>query len=151
MEREEKTRDLGLMPRFALDFERLFDDFWSRPRLFRRQMNEFTWSPDVEAFEKNGRFNVRVDLPGLKKEDVKVNVVEGMLTIEGERKRELETKKEGYYRSERSYGSFYRALALPEGSKLDQVLATFKDGVLEISLPLALPVKVAKSVEVKVG
>jgi HSP20 family protein len=149
MEREEEATTL--MPRFTLDLERLFDDFWARPRWFRRQMNEFTWSPDLEVFEKNGRFNVRADLPGMTREDIKVNVVEGMLTIEGERKREAETRREGYYRSERSYGSFYRAVPLPEGSKLDQVLATFKNGVLDVSVPLSTPEKTSKMVEVKVG
>jgi HSP20 family protein len=149
MEREKETEDLGLMPRFILDIDRLFDDFWVRP-LSRRAMREFTWSPEIEVFEKNGRFNVRADLPGLTKDDVKVTVVEGMLTLEGERKKEIETKREGYYRSERTYGTFYRAVPLPKGSKADQVQATFKNGVLEVSLPL-IPELSSKPVEVKVG
>jgi HSP20 family protein len=149
MEREREEEDLGLMPRFMLDIDRLFDDFWARP-FSRRVLKEFTWSPEIEVFEKNGRFNVRADLPGLTRNDVKVNVVEGMLTLEGERKKETETRREGYYRSERSYGTFYRAVPLPKGGKVDQIEATFKNGVLEISLPLA-PEQALKPVEVKVG
>lgn len=150
MERtEDKTEDFGLMPRLAFDFDRLFDDLWSKPRWFRRQLNDLTFSPDIEVFEKNGRFNVRADLPGMAREDIKVNVADGLLTIEGERKRETETKREGYYRSERSYGTFYRAVPLPEGSKADQITATFRNGVLDVSLPLAVPEKLLKPVEVK--
>jgi HSP20 family protein len=149
MEREKD--DVSLMRRFSLDLDRLFDDFGVRPRFFRQALpQEFAWSPDVEIFERNGRFNVRADLPGLAKEDIKVHIVEGLLTIEGERKREVETKREGLYRSERSYGTFYRSIPLPEGSKVDQIQATFKNGVLEVALPLAVPEKTAKTVDVKV-
>jgi HSP20 family protein len=150
-ELEREKEDVGLVRRFSLDLDRLFDDFGVRPRFFRPAMpQEFTWSPDVEVFERNGRFNVRADLPGLAKEDVKVHVIEGMLTIEGERKREVETKREGYYRSERSYGTFLRSIPLPEGSKVDQIQATFKNGVLDVTMPLAIPEKTAKMVDVKV-
>lgn len=148
MEREERVSPLR---RFSLDLDRLFDDFGFRPRFFRREVSDLAWVPDLEIFERNGRFNVRADLPGLTKDDVKVKVDAGMLTIEGERKQESETKREGYYRSERSYGTFYRSIPLPEGSKVDQVQATFKNGVLDVTLPLAVPEKAAKAVDVKVG
>ena len=72
----------------------------------------------------------------MKKEDVKVEVTDGYLTISGERKTEAEEKKEQFYRCEREYGSFYRAVPLPEGVKLEDVKATFADGVLEVSVPL---------------
>jgi HSP20 family protein len=149
MEREKE--DVGLIRRFSVDLDRLFDDFGVRPRFFRTALpQDFAWSPDLEMFERNGRFIVRADLPGLAKEGVKVNIVDGMLTIEGDRKREVETKGEGYFRSERSYGTFYRSIPLPEGAKVDQVQATFKNGVLEVTLPLAVPEKTAKAVDVKV-
>jgi HSP20 family protein len=94
------------------------------------------WSPTIEVFEKDNRLVTKVDLPGLKKEDVKVEVTDGHLSISGERKREVEEKKKNVYRSEREYGSFYRAVPLPEGVKLEDVKATFADGVLEVSVPL---------------
>jgi HSP20 family protein len=77
-----------------------------------------------------------VDLPGLKKEDVSVEVTHGHLALSGERKREKEEKKDNFYHSEREYGGFYRAVPLPEGVKLEDVKATFSDGVLEVSVPL---------------
>ena len=78
----------------------------------------------------------KVDLPGMNKEDVKVEVTDGHLAISGERKRETEEKTEKVYRSEREYGSFYRAVPLPDGAKLEDVKATFADGVLEVSVPM---------------
>jgi HSP20 family protein len=94
------------------------------------------WSPKIDVFEKDNRLFTRVDLPGMKKEDVKVEVTDGQLALSGERTHEKEEKKDNVYRTEREYGSFYRAIPLPEGVKLDDVKATFKDGVLEVSIPL---------------
>jgi len=76
------------------------------------------------------------ELPGLKKEDVKVHIDGDTLVVEGERKQEKEEKREGYYHSERSYGKFYRSIQLPEGAKLDQTSAQFNNGVLEVSVPI---------------
>jgi HSP20 family protein len=127
----------------------LFDEFGFRPRFFDRALPDTAWMPDVEIFQRDNRLIVRADLPGLKKDDVKVHVEENVLIIEGERKEESEVKKEGLYRSERTYGSFYRGLSLPEGVKADQIDASFKDGVLEITMPVE-KAKVAKSIDVKV-
>jgi HSP20 family protein len=101
-----------------------------------RMIEPTTWSPGIDVFEKDGRLVTRIDLPGLKKEDVKVEVTDGQLAISGERKNEMEEKKENYYRCEREYGSFYRAVPLPAGVKFEDVKATFTDGVLEVSVPL---------------
>jgi len=92
------------------------------------------WSPRVEAFQKQDKFIVRAELPGLKKDDVEVNVTEDAITIHGQRQEEHERKEEGFYQSERSYGSFYRSIPLPEGVITDSAEASFKDGVLEIRL-----------------
>jgi HSP20 family protein len=86
-------------------------------------------------FHRNNELVVRADLPGLNKDDVKVDVTEDSITIQGERKREQEEEREGVYRSERAYGSFYRVIPLPEGTIADQAKATFKDGVLEVTMP----------------
>jgi HSP20 family protein len=94
------------------------------------------WAPEIDVFERDNRLVTKVDLPGLKKEDVKVEVTDGYLSISGERKAETEEKTDNFYRCERSYGSFYRAVPLPEGAKLEDVKATFADGVLEVSVPL---------------
>ncbi|HEY7443109.1 MAG TPA: Hsp20/alpha crystallin family protein [Vicinamibacterales bacterium] len=109
-----------------------------------------TWLPEIDVFEKENRLITKIDLPGIKKEDVKVEVTDGHLAISGERKTEAEEKKENFYRCEREYGSFYRVVPLPEGVKLEDVKATFSDGVLEVSLPLpAKPEAKVRKVEIQ--
>jgi HSP20 family protein len=128
---------------FALiraEFDRFFNEpGWAGFRWpafrFGRTAEE-AWTPQVDVFEKDNRLITRIDLPGLKKEDVKVEVTDGYLAISGERKKEEEEKGEQFYRCEREYGSFYRAVPLPEGVTLENVKATFADGVLEVSVPL---------------
>jgi HSP20 family protein len=115
----------------------VFETFWPSLRWPSLEMADArAWSPTIEVFEKDNRLVTKVDLPGLKKEDVKVEVTDGHLAISGERKREMEEKKKNVYRSEREYGSFYRAVPLPENVKLEDVKASFADGVLEVSVPL---------------
>ena len=135
----------GVRDPFALfrhmtsELDRVFDDWPFRLPSFRATgpSGAATWSPKIEVIEKNNRLVTRVDLPGMKKEDVSVEVTDGHLALSGERKRETEEKKDDFYRSEREYGSFYRAVPLPEGVKLEDVKATFSDGVLEVSIPLS--------------
>jgi HSP20 family molecular chaperone IbpA len=97
-----------------------------------RQGTSSLWTPQIETFQRGDEFVVRADLPGLKKEDVKVDITDDSVTIEGERREEHEEDREGYYRSERSYGSFYRVVPLPEGAITDNAKARFNNGVLEI-------------------
>ena len=144
----------SLMRRLSDDMERLFEDSWGGhrfPRLFRGfDVASTRWTPNIEAFERKGEFVVRADLPGMTKENVKVEMVEGDLIIQGERKEEKEQKEKGYYACERSYGAFYRAVPLPEGVKADEAKATFKDGVLEIAMPAGkVPEKHGRQLEIK--
>jgi HSP20 family protein len=142
---------------FALvreEFDRFFTEAgWQAPRwpaFGRWRGAEDAWNPEIEVFEKNNRLVTRVDLPGLKKEEVRVEVTDGHLAISGERTREEEEKKEQVYRCEREYGSFYRAVPLPEGVKLEDVKATFANGVLEVSVPLpAKPEARVRKVEIE--
>jgi HSP20 family protein len=94
------------------------------------------WSPNIEVTEREGQLRVYADLPGLNKEDVKVEVTPEGLVIQGERKREHEEHEQGRYRSERSYGAFYRRIPLPESANVDQARAEFHNGILEISIPV---------------
>jgi HSP20 family protein len=107
------------------------------------------WAPQVEVFEKDGNLVVRADLPGLDRNDVKVNVDDGALTIEGERKTEHEEKREGYFHSERSYGSFARRVPLPRGVDASACDATFENGVLEVTLKL--PKQTSRNVQIRGG
>jgi len=120
---------LGAMRRFREDMDRTF---W---RGFGGD-DRSIWSPAIEVKENNGKLQVHAELPGLKPEDVKVEVTDDALVIEGERKYEHEENEKGVYRSERRYGRFYRSIPLPDGAQADQVKAEFKNGVLEVNLPL---------------
>lgn len=136
------------------EFDRMFGtSTWPPLRwsfLRSRLPAEATWLPEIDVFEKDSRLITKIDLPGLKKEDVKVEVTDGHLAISGERKTEAEEKRENYYRCERASGRFYRAVPLPEGVKLEDVKATFGDGVLEVSVPLpAKPEAKTHKVEVQ--
>lgn len=94
------------------------------------------WLPAMEVTERGNTLVVRADLPGISVNDVKVEVTPEGLTIEGERKREHEERGRWGYRSERTYGSFYRTIPLPEGASVDNARAEFKDGVLEVTVPV---------------
>lgn len=130
----------ALMRDMTSEFDRMFGGwprpFFRWPELQRRATSEMGWHPEIDVFEKDNRLVTKIDLPGLKKENVKVEVTDGHLAISGERKRETEEKGEEFYRCEREYGSFYRSVPLPEGAKIEDVKATFTDGVLEVSVPL---------------
>jgi HSP20 family protein len=98
-----------------------------------------TWTPAVDIQRSDGNFIVTAELPGLKKEEVKVEMVDNLLVIEGERKKENKEDHEGYHRYERSYGAFYRAIQLPVGVKMDEVKAELENGLLKISIPVPEP------------
>lgn len=100
--------------------------------------------PAIEVFEKEDKFLVKADLPGIKEEDISVSAVGDTLTIRGERKAESEVKEEDYYCCERSYGSFFRSIALPSHVNADKIEASYDHGVLEVSLPKIPEVKPRK-------
>lgn len=135
----------NLMRRLSDEMERMFDDFGVRRPLgfLAEEKPAFEWAPAIEVFEKDKKLFVRAELPGLTKEDVKIDVTDELLTIQGERKQEKEEKEKGYIRTERFYGSFYREIALPEGAKPELAKAIFKNGVLEIELPVEVVKPVA--------
>ena len=134
----------GLMSPFAL-LQRLadgvtgvFDDFASSRGGLRSGTwgaGLGAWSPDVDVFQRSNELVMRVDLPGLKPDDVAVEVSDNAITISGERQHEREDERAGVYRFERTYGSFYRVIPLPEGALGDQAKANFHNGVLEITVP----------------
>ncbi|MDH5666441.1 MAG: Hsp20/alpha crystallin family protein [Nitrospira sp.] len=108
------------------------------------------WIPTVDISETDQSYLIKAELPEVKKEDVKVRVEDGVLTLSGERRQEKEEKGKKYHRVERSYGSFVRSFALPESVDESGVKAEYKDGVLNLHLPKAEKAK-PKAIEVKVG
>lgn len=130
----------SLMREMTSEFDRIFHEpAWPslrRPSFRTRTVPDAAWYPEIDVFEKDNQLVTKIDLPGMKKEDVRVEVTDGQLAISGERRREAEEKGKEFYRSEREYGSFYRAVPLPEGVTVEDVKATFADGVLEVSIPV---------------
>ncbi len=108
------------------------------------------WEPAVDIQETEGEFAVKADLPDVKKEDIKIELQDGVLAIEGERKQEKEEKGKTYHRVERQYGQFVRRFALPSDVDASKVQADFKDGVLNVHLPKSSNGK-SKAVEIKVN
>ena len=143
----------GLMRRFSTEMDRMLEDIGFRPHfaaLMPVLRKEVAWTPDLEIFERKGELVVRADLPGMTKENVKVNITDEFLTLEGERRHEEKETREGFYRSERTYGAFSRSIALPEGAKGELAQAAFKNGVLEVTIPVPpRPEKTPRTVEVK--
>jgi HSP20 family protein len=120
------------------DLNRLFDDFFrgfdATP--YGTSGDRFgAFSPSIDVKEDDKEINVKAELPGLDEKDVEVLLTDNSLTIKGEKKEDKEDKGKNYYRMERSYGSFRRVIALPQGLDPDKAKADFKNGVLSISLP----------------
>jgi HSP20 family protein len=117
-----------LMRRFSDEMDRFFGG--------GREGREM-WAPNIEVREKDNNLIISADLPGMNKEDVKIEATDDGLVIQGERKREQEQRERGLYRSERSYGRFYRLIPLPEDAKVEDAKAQFNNGVLEVTIPVS--------------
>jgi HSP20 family protein len=140
----------AMMRRFVDDFDRLFEG-WPRTMSRGGSWNEWAqFSPEIDIIERAGKLVVRADLPGMTKDNVRVEVTENAIVIEGERKHDYETNEGGVYRVERSYGSFRREIPIPEGVNPDTANAKFKDGVLEVTMDAPqLSKKNRRSIEIQ--
>jgi HSP20 family protein len=139
-----------VMPRSFWNADKLVADALRRPFAlvnFPRLLSTEEIMPDVDIFEDGGDIVVKAELPGIKKDDLEVTLTDDDITISGEKRKEEKIKKKGYYKWERSYGSFCRTFSLPAKIQSDKVRSTFKDGVLEIRMPKS---ETATSKEVKV-
>lgn len=129
------------------NINRLFDSFFDEsdllPSIFEEYENKFgDFAPRIDIKESKKNIEISAELPGMDENDVDLELSDDILTIKGEKKQETEDKKDGYYRMERSYGSFYRTIQLPDGIDKDKTEASFKKGVLKIFVP-----KTAKAIE----
>jgi HSP20 family protein len=136
-------------------WHRLMDDIFDmRPFFDWRPEWEMTgfgsgWSPALDIAETSDEYLMRAELPGVKKEDVKISLAQNVLTITGEKKTEYKEENKKYHRLERSYGTFQRSFTLPSPVKADDVSASFKEGILEIRVPKTEEAK-AKVIDIKV-
>jgi HSP20 family protein len=135
------------MRRITEDIDRLFDSFGFGRSFFPSEFGQGAqsgyndpqgtfalWAPHVDVVERDGKLLISADLPGVRKEDVKVEINQDSVTLQGQRHQERTSSDRGYYQSERSYGSFYRTILLPEGVNTESASATFRDGVLQIEV-----------------
>ena len=129
---------------------RWFDDIdtWFDTGFFT-EMPERLWRPAIDVEEQNGTYVVRADLPGLKKGDIHIELRNGYLTLRGERKAEHTDEKDAYRRVERTYGAFERTVGVPEGVTEKDIHARYKDGVLEVTMPVPKAEK-PKTTEIKI-
>jgi HSP20 family protein len=155
--REKKeVREMALSPfRGFYDMQgemnRMFDEmFGNLARGSRRQSNGLSeWAPAVDVLQQDGDLVVRVELPGIKQEDVDITFQNGVLTISGERKAEEQKEGSGYYVRERRYGSFRRSLAVPEGTDESKIHARYDNGVLEVTVEGAAAVQEPKRIQIE--
>jgi HSP20 family protein len=144
--RWEPVRELGTIQN---EMNRLFNSFFDTPTPGNGQALR-RWVPAMDLIETETDFVLKADLPGVSESDVNIELEDNVLTISGERKAEHEERQAGYYRVERSFGSFRRALTLPEGVDPEAVKATFADGVLEVTVPKPAQ-QVPRKVQISVG
>lgn len=144
------TRQRSTLPstieRLRDEFDRALSTWWNDSGEFAELATG--WQPSVDIAETDQALEVKVDLPGIKPEEVQINVSDNRLIIQGERKEEKETKDKTVHRIERRYGSFYRAIPLPAGTKPEEVSAESDNGVITVRVPKAEQAK-AKRVAVK--
>jgi len=124
----------AMMRRLSEDMERAFSSNFG---VTRGAWEPGAWAPPVEVRRHDGTLEISAELPGMTKEDVKVECADEGLIIEGEKRREHESDVGGFHRSERSYGRFYRFIPLPDGAQADKAKAEFKNGILEVHMPVA--------------
>ena len=128
---------------------RFFEPFFGRFNFLEDEMTSGTWAPAVDVAEENDKLLVRVEVPGMKQEDLKINYEDGLLTISGERQFER-TETRNYHRIERAYGSFVRTFSLPRSVDASKISANYVNGVLEIEIPKLEEAK-PKQIQINVG
>jgi HSP20 family protein len=149
------------MRRITEEMDRLFDSFGFGRSFFPSEFGQGApssgepqgavalWAPHVDVVERDGKLLISADLPGVKKEDVKVEINQDAVTIQGQRHQERTSSDRGYYQSERSYGSFYRSIPLPEGANTENASAAFRDGVLQIEVQAPSQQARGRTLEIK--
>lgn len=130
------------------EMDRLWDSFFER-KTTRTAGEEREWVPSLDISETKGDLVVKAELPGIDPKEIDISLNEGILTIKGEKRQEKEEKEEGYHLVERNYGSFTRSIRLPREIQNEKISASYKDGVLRITLPKTEEAK-KKEVKIKV-
>ncbi|MEX0906175.1 MAG: Hsp20/alpha crystallin family protein [Balneolaceae bacterium] len=142
MKLKKRSHEPGTIDLLRREMDRFFDDLvpfsWTREDGGKGLQ---TWSPDSDITEDENEYMIRMDIPGMSKDDLKVNYMDGRVTVSGERTKEEKEEKKDYIRRERYHGSFYRSFTIPEAVEEDKIEASFKDGVLKLIVPKTEVVK----------
>jgi HSP20 family protein len=141
-------RPFGELSSLRREMDRLWENFFGERPLTR--MWEREWAPSLDISETRDNFGVKAEVPGIDAKDIDISLTGDVLTIKGEKKQEREEKEEDYHLVERSYGSFSRSVRLPAEVESNKIKASYKNGILNITLPKSEKVK-AKEVKIKVG
>ena len=142
-----RMNPFSLMRRMTEEMDRVFGDRGQE----RESGGDVLWAPAVEVSQREGNYVVRAELPGLKPEDVKLEIENDALVLQGERKVEREQDRSGVHRTEIRYGRFYRSIPLPDGANIEQARANFENGVLEVTVPVAEEKTRRKQIQIQTG
>jgi HSP20 family protein len=140
-----RTNDMRNLQR---EIDQLFDSFFPTRSSDQDESSSAVWAPRVDLAESENAYHIHVDLPGMTRDDLKINYQDGQLTISGQRREELSEEKGEYVRVERTFGNFYRSFKLPKTVNADDITATYENGVLEIEVPKAEETK-PRQIEIK--
>ena len=136
----------AMMRRLSEEMDRAFGSSFG---LSRSMGHAGMWSPPIEIREHDNNVEIRAELPGMSKDDVRVECTEEGIILEGQKKKEEEKNEGGYYRSERSYGHFYRMIPLPDGAESERAKAEFKNGVLQVTVPVTETKRQSKRIQIQ--
>jgi HSP20 family protein len=136
------------LPTLQGRINRIFEEAFPRTSSKEGEFALADWRPAVDTYEEDNNIVIKAELPGIKKENVAIDIKDNVLTLKGERSEETEVKEENYYRKERSYGKFHRAFTLPDAVDPNKIEASYKDGVLKITIPKA-EATASKKIEIK--
>lgn len=140
------------MRRMQKEMDRMFQGFFEKPRLLGKKGENLPTSmktPLVDLYQDEKEVIAKVELPGIDKKDIHLNVTERMLEIKAEKKKELKENKKGIYKEERSYSGFYRALPLPAEVDTEKAKAKMKDGILEVHMPKVGKISSGKRLQIE--
>lgn len=142
-----KWNPWSTLPTLQDRINRLFDEVFPASES-REDVGLFDWRPVVDTYEKDDAVVIKAELPGVKKEDITIDVRDNVLILKGERTHDKDIEEKNYHRRERFYGRFQRSFSLPEAVDPEKIEASYKDGILEVKLP-KLETKKAKKIEIK--
>ena len=137
----------SLMRRMSEEMDRVLGEFGMN----RGDAGTVVWAPAIEVSQDEGKYQVRAELPGVNPADVKIEITDDAVILEGDRKTEVRETKGGVQLTERLYGHFYRAVPLPEGAKTEEAKARFENGVVEITVPVETPKEKRRQIPIESG